>query len=139
MKTPFTFGKIAADEDFTDREVEVEKLVFNFIPSVNTIIISPRRWGKSSLVIKAAGVVTGKRKDIRFCFIDLNNVRTEEQFYQHYATEVLKASSTKAGVILENAKKFMGRIVPKITFSPVPGTDFNIGFDWQEVKNILMR
>ncbi|MDP4275911.1 MAG: ATPase, partial [Bacteroidota bacterium] len=134
MKTPFTFGKIAADEDFTDREVEVEKLVFNFISSVNTIIISPRRWGKSSLVIKAAGVVTGKRKDIRFCFIDLNNVRTEEQFYQHYATKVLKASSTKAGVILENAKKFMGRIVPKITFSPVPGTDFNIGFDWQEVK-----
>ncbi len=57
MKTPFTFGKIVKDNDFTDREKETKRLVTNFNSSVNTILISPRRWGKSSLVLKAADVL----------------------------------------------------------------------------------
>ncbi len=134
MNTPFTFGKIVVKEDFTDREDELEKLCFNFTSSVNTIIISPRRWGKSSLVTKAAVSISRKRKDLRFCFIDLNSVRSEEQFYQLYATEVLRATSSKAAAIIDNARKFLGRILPKITFTPSPGADFSFGFDWQEVK-----
>ncbi len=133
MKTPFTFGKIAQDIDFTDREKETKRLVSNFNSSVNTILISPRRWGKSSLVIKAANVVKEKNKKARFCFIDLNNVRTEEQFYQQLATEVLKASSTKVETIIGNAKKFMGRFIPNITFSPDQISDIKLSLDWKEV------
>jgi hypothetical protein len=133
MKTPFTFGKIVQDNDFTDREKETKRLVSNFNSSVNTILISPRRWGKSSLVLKAAGVVKGKDKKIRFCFIDLNNVRTEEQFYQQLATEILKASSTKIDAIIGNAKKFMGSLIPNLTFSTGQISDIKIGLDWKEV------
>ena len=46
------FGKIATDKNFTDREKETADLVQNFMSLINTIIISPRRWGKSSLVNK---------------------------------------------------------------------------------------
>ncbi|MBN1789113.1 MAG: ATP-binding protein [Bacteroidales bacterium] len=134
MKTPFTFGKIVQDIDFTDREKETKRLVSNFNSSVNTILISPRRWGKSSLVLKAANTVKEKNRRIRFCFIDLNNVRTEEQFYQQLATEVLKASSTKIETILGNAKKFMGRFIPNITFSPDQISDITLSLDWKEVR-----
>ncbi len=133
MKTPFTFGKIVKDNDFTDREKETKRLVTNFNSSVNTILISPRRWGKSSLVLKAADVLKEKDKTIRFCFIDLNNVRTEEQFYQQLATEVLKASSTKIDTIIGNAKKFMGRFIPNVTFRPVQISDIKLSLDWKEV------
>lgn len=135
MKTPFTFGKIALDKDFTDRENETERLIQNFNSLANTILISPRRWGKSSLVSKAAELVTGKNKKIRFCFIDLNNVRTEEQFYQHFATEVLKVSSGKMETIISNAKKLMGKFIPTITVSPSPESSFQLGLNWNEVKN----
>ena len=54
MEVPFVFGKIATDKNFTDREQETAYLVSNFTSLVNTILISPRRWGKSSLVNKAA-------------------------------------------------------------------------------------
>ena len=50
METPFIFGKIATEKNFTDREKETASLVQNFTSLINTIIISPRRWGKSSLV-----------------------------------------------------------------------------------------
>ena len=54
MEIPFVYGKIVADNDFTDREEETRKLVSNFLSRTNTAIISPRRWGKSSLVNKAS-------------------------------------------------------------------------------------
>ncbi len=134
MKTPFTFGRIVQDNDFTDRENETKRLASNFNSSVNTIIISPRRWGKSSLVLKTANVVKEKNKKIRFCFIDLNNVRTEEDFYQQLATEVLKSSSTKIETLIRNTKNFMGIFIPNVTISPDQINDIKLSLDWKEVK-----
>lgn len=134
METPFVFGKIASDKNFTDRKNETDRLVSNFQSSVNTILISPRRWGKSSLVSKAAEITGKGNKTIRFCFIDLNNVRTEEQFYQQLATKVLNASATKTSILLTNARKFLGKFIPNITFSPDPGTELKLGLNWNEVK-----
>ena len=134
MKAPFTFGKIVQNLDFTNREVETKRLVSNFRSSVNTILISPRRWGKSSLVMKAAEIAIQKNKNIRFCFIDLNTVRNEGQFYQQLATEVLKASSTKTDILLQNTKKFLGKFIPNLTFSPGLGNDIKLGLDWKEVR-----
>jgi uncharacterized protein len=134
METPFVFGRIASERNFTDRKSETERLVLNFGSSVNTILISPRRWGKSSLVAKAADISSKKNKDIRFCFIDLNNVRSEEQFYQLLATKVLNASAKKTRVLIENARKFFGKFIPNITISPDPATELKLGLDWKEVK-----
>ena len=53
METPFTYGKIATDKNFIDRDKETTNLVWNFVSLSNTIIIAPRGWGKSSLVNKA--------------------------------------------------------------------------------------
>lgn len=134
MKTPFTFGKIALDKDFTDRERETIRLVQNFTSLTHTILISPRRWGKSSLVTKASKLALDKNKKLRFCFIDLNNVRTEEQFYEYFATEILRVSSTKLENIVDSAKKFLGRFIPTITVSPTPESNLQLGLDWSEVK-----
>ncbi len=134
MDAPFVFGRIAADNNFTNRDKEAEQLVLNFSALINTILISPRRWGKSSLVSKAAKMAAKKHKNLRFCLIDLYNVRTEEQFYQLLAQEVLRASSSKMGEVMENAKKVAGKIIPKISFSPEENSEFTVGIDWQEVK-----
>lgn len=88
METPFVFGKIATDRNFTDRETETLCLVQNFTSLSNTIIISPRRWGKSSLVNKAAELAAKQDSQLRICTIDLFNVRNEEQFYSILAQKV---------------------------------------------------
>ena len=77
METPFIFGKIATEKNFTDREMETANLVQNFTSLINTIIISPRRWGKSSLVNKAAMLAMEQDSKLRICHIDLFNVRNE--------------------------------------------------------------
>ena len=65
METPFIFGKIATEKNFTDREKETADLVQNFTSLINTIIISPRRWGKSSLVNKAAKLAMARSEERR--------------------------------------------------------------------------
>lgn len=134
METPFVFGKIASDKNFTNRKTELNQLILNFTSLINTILISPRRWGKSSLVIRAAEAALKKDKSLRFCFIDIYNVRSEEQFYQLLAQEILRASSSKIEDLMENAKNFIGRFVPRISFSPDSYNEFSLGLDWQEIK-----
>ena len=134
MDTPFVFGKIAFDKNFTDRKIETELLISNFTALTNTIIISPRRWGKSSLVFKASEIASKANENLYFCFIDLYNVRSEEQFYQLLAQEVLRSSSSKTDELMNIIKKFLGQITPKITLSPEPNSEFSLGINWQEVK-----
>ena len=134
METPFVFGKLAIKRNFTNRDEERRQLIGNFNSLVNTVLISPRRWGKSSLVQKAASEAVAKDKKLRFCFLDVFSVRTEEQFYQHLAIEVLKASASKMEILLENARRFMGKFLPKLSFSPDSQNGISLSLDWKEVK-----
>ena len=51
---PFTFGDLALDEAFTDREEEIRELVSDMRNGQNVLVYAPRRYGKSSLVLRAA-------------------------------------------------------------------------------------
>ena len=135
METPFVFGKIATDKNFTDREQETACLVQNFKSLINTIIISPRRWGKSSLVNKAANLAMEQDDKLRICHIDLFNVRSEENFYALLAKKIISATSSRWEEAVENAKKFFSRLVPKITIGADPANEVSIDFDWDDVKH----
>lgn len=134
METPFIFGKIATEKNFTDRELETANLVQNFTSLINTIIISPRRWGKSSLVNKAAKLAMEQDNKLRICHIDLFNVRNEEHFYSLLAQKVIAATSSKWEEAVESAKSFFSHLVPKISIGSDPTNEVSIDFDWETVK-----
>jgi AAA+ ATPase superfamily predicted ATPase len=133
METPFVFGKLAINQNFTNRSKERQQLIGNFNSLINTILISPRRWGKSSLVQIAANEAMAANNELHFCFLDVFSVRTEEEFYQQLAIEVLKASSSKMETLLTNASKFLGRFLPKLSFSPDSQNAISLSLDWKEV------
>lgn len=134
METPFVFGKIATEKNFTDREQETATLVSHFTSLINTILISPRRWGKSSLVNKAAKIAMENDDKLRICIIDLFNVRNEEHFYSILAQKVIAATSSRWDEAVENAKKFFSRLVPKISIGTDPMNEVSIDFNWDEIK-----
>ena len=136
METPFIFGKIATDKNFTDRETETSCLIQNFTSLINTIIISPRRWGKSSLVNKAAKLAMEQESKLRVCNIDLFNVRNEEHFYSLLAQKVIAATSSKWEEAVESTKSFFSHLVPKISIGTDPGNEVSIDFDRDTVKHI---
>lgn len=134
MKSPFIYGKIATGDTFTDRETEQARLSHNFISHLNTILISPRRWGKSSLVAKTGSSLERTKKGIRFCYLDLFNVRSEQEFYDYFVQQILRTSSSRWEEQMESAKRLLKRITPKFSFGIDPDHDFSISFDWEEVK-----
>lgn len=135
MNTPFIFGKLAVDQNFTNRSAEIIKLKQNFISGINTILISPRRWGKSSLVKKAAMEVESEQKNIRIIYLDMFNIRTEEDFYKRLSEAVLKASAGKLEESMSFIRKFLKQWIPKITISPDAVQEMSLSLNWEEVKN----
>ena len=95
MEIPFIFGKVAQSNQFINRGKEIKNLRLNFESHINTLLISSRRRGKSFLVNEVARRMLQRNKKIRFSFIDFYAIRDEQEFYQAFATAVIKATSNK--------------------------------------------
>ena len=119
MNTPFIYGVAAEQMYFTDRENETKRLLLNFENGLNTIIISPRRWGKTSLVNRVSDLMQDNHQ-IRVVRMDAFSVRTQEDFYRMFATEIIKQTATRTEELLENAKRFLSSLVPIVTMSADP-------------------
>lgn len=132
--SPFIYGSTVSTHSFTNREAETEKLKRNLLQGINTMIISPRRWGKSSLVEKVILDIQRKEKKAKVVLIDLFTVSREEEFLETFAREVIKASSSKWQEWMHAGKAFFKKLVPKLSLGIDPNTDFSLSFDWVELK-----
>jgi len=132
---PFIYGKTAEIQNFTDRDAECKHLALNFISLINTMVISPRRWGKSSLVKKVAQQVMADNKNVKVCLLDVFNVRNEMEFYTYFAQSLIKATSNRWEEWVENAKTFLSRWLPRITLSSDNQAEISFGMEWEELKN----
>ncbi len=132
--SPFKYGNTVSKNGFTNREKESEKLYNNLTQGINTTIISPRRWGKSSLVEKVVLDINKNEKSIKTVVIDLFAVSSEEEFLEIFAREVIKASSSKWQDWIKGGKDFFKQLLPKISIGIDPIADFNLSFDWDELK-----
>jgi AAA+ ATPase superfamily predicted ATPase len=131
---PFIYGKVAENHDFIDREEECKRLAQNFFSLINTMIISPRRWGKTSLVKKVSEQLIAENKDIRVCLLDIFNVRNENEFYVQYAQALVKSTSNRWEEWIDNAKIFLSRLLPKIAFFSGNQAEISFGIEWEDIK-----
>ena len=134
MESPFVFGQIARGKAFVNRTQELKHLSDNFNSGINTMIISPRRWGKSSLVAKTAAQVSRNNKEIRICNLDLFRVRDEDHFFETFAQAVLKASSGRWQEWMNSAKELLGGLVSSISIGTDPVNDFSLKLSWNKVS-----
>lgn len=135
MNSPFVFGVRVEGDAFTDRKEETKRLKMNFLYGVNTILISPRRMGKTSLVDKACALV--KSDSVKIAKMDAFGCRSEADFVDSFATAVIRATSSKWEEWIENAKTFLSRFVPKVTFGQDPVNDFSISFEYNTGNNVV--
>ena len=124
MDKPFIFGVPVDDMHFIGREKEIQRLTANFQYGINTILMSPRRWGKTSLVNKVSSQINSKKKIV--VRMDIFSCRSDYDFYNTFASEILKQTASKLDEWKESAKGFIERITPKISFSPDPSTDYSL-------------
>lgn len=134
MNSPFTFGKIVSDKTFINRDNELFKLKFNFKSGINSMIISPRRWGKSSLVQKAIEESKSENSNLRVCFIDIFKINSELEFYEILLKEILKNSTSKWEDWIKTGKDFLKNVVPGFNLGIDPQNDFSIKLAWNDIE-----
>jgi AAA+ ATPase superfamily predicted ATPase len=119
---PFTFGDLALDEAFTDREEELGELVSDMRNGQNVLVYAPRRYGKSSLVIRAAQEAQRRKVLIGYC--DLMRTPTKEKLASALAKTIYADIASPAGHALERAANlFRGlRVVPTMEVDPADGS-----------------
>lgn len=136
---PFIFGIATSGDNFTDRKKDTERLLLNFQHGVNTVLISPRRWGKTSLVQQVCHLAQSDK--LKVVYLDIFSCRSDKDFYDAFAVAVLKQTSSKLDEWLENIKLFLSRVSPKISIGTDPMTDFSISLEMnpkrEDVEEIL--
>ena len=120
----FVYGVAVSDYNFIGREQETKRQLDNFRGGINVILMSPRRLGKTSLVKHVCNKLD--EEDIITIYLDIFGCKSEYDFYNKLAAEVLKQTASKHELWLEEAKEFIYRLTPKISFSPEPNADFAI-------------
>lgn len=75
MQNPFVFGKAAEGVHFTDRKQDALRLSANLSHGINTVLISPRRWGKTSLVKKVIEDVSSDEIKVVFIVAEVKRQR----------------------------------------------------------------
>lgn len=129
--SPFQFGTLATNENFIDRVADRAMLKQLMESHINVMLISPRRWGKSSLVRKAMEELREDDPAVRVCYIDAFSIGTEAEFYRTFASHVIACASTQVERWVADAKKFLTGVVPQIVVGDQV-TDF-VAFDLKYV------
>ena len=132
--SPFKYGVTVSRDAFTNREIEVTQLMNNLTQGINTTIISPRRWGKSSLVEKVSLKMKLENPEIKIVTIDLFSVSSQKEFLEVLARECIRASSNKLEEWMQAGKSFFSQLIPKFSLGMDPYTDFSVSFDKTEIQ-----
>lgn len=115
MEKPFVYGELAQKENFIDR-VEDRRQLKSFLGNgINVMLISPRRWGKSSLVRAATEEMMTEDKRVRVCYIDAFSIHSTTEFYNAFASAVIEGTSTSLEKRFEDIKRFIQVISPSFT------------------------
>ncbi len=133
MKSPFVFGSTVSNLSFTNRAEEIKKLKNNLNHGANTILISPRRWGKTSLVEKVTRSVKKQRKDLAIVHLDLFAIKSETEFLSEFARHCIIAVSNKWKEWAKNIKTLFQNLIPRLVIN-TEGGDFSLEFNPGEIK-----
>jgi uncharacterized protein len=130
---PFRFGDVATGEHFTNRTTEIKELVADLRSGQSVLVISPRRYGKTSLI--AAVLERLRKQQVLVAYVDLLRTTTKERFADqlasalyHGLTPAVERAVHRAGDLFQSLP-----LRPKITlnqdgtpsfeFTAAPGTN----------------
>ena len=124
---PFVFGFVVDGDKFTDRESEQAELRSAFVHGQNVILISPRRYGKTSLVKLVLKQLPSKTHAA--VFVDLFKVSSKQRLLNIYSKALSASLSNRFEEILQLIKEWIPALTPKIVFTadqaPEMGIEFN--------------
>ena len=89
-ENPFVFGEIVEEPYFVDRTTELQQLVRDLADGQKVFLLSPRRFGKSSLV--AMTMLKLRKRQIHTVSLTVSSYASYAQFLEKFAEKILRAA-----------------------------------------------
>ena len=115
MDNPFVYGEVVPDDAFVDREAELDRLVADLGNGQKVFLISPRRYGKSSLIRQTLDSL--RRRGALTVDVTVSSYSSYLAFLEGYARAIASVESKwdRARTWLMDA---IGSTRPEIRFEP---------------------
>ena len=115
MQNPFVYGEVVPREAFADRAIELDRLINDLGAAQKVFLISPRRYGKSSLVRQALAALA--RRGALTVEITVSSYSSYLAFLEGYARAL--ASLESRG---ERARSWLNDVItttrPELRYDP---------------------
>ena len=140
MANPFVYGQSILGEAFTDRKREIGYLFQALQSPARIFLISPRRYGKSSLlqVVRQKLVQEG----LLVAYVDLHKIASMNEFADIYASAILNAADTQIEKAAKTILEMLVRLRPKLAIESTgaPSVTFEYSFQsketWRELEEV---
>jgi hypothetical protein len=118
QENPFVFGEIIDDANFVNRTDELNQLVRDLGDGQKVFLLSPRRFGKSSLV--ALALLKLKKRHIHTVNLTVSSYSSYTQFLEKFAEKVLRAAGPWERV-KDWATRFARQVKPDVNINMSTG------------------
>ena len=118
---PFIYQGYVNKDYFCDRTEETEELVKNLQNGRNTTLISPRRIGKTGLILNAFHHIKEADKDAICIYIDIFATKNQHDFVQLLGTAVAQHVLTYQQKAFKRLLEFFGSWRPVFSADPLTG------------------
>ena len=118
QENPFVFGEIINDANFVNRTDELNQLVRDLGDGQKVFLLSPRRFGKSSLV--ALALLKLKKRHIHTVNLTVSSYSSYTQFLEKFAEKVLRAAGPWERV-KDWATRFARQVKPDVNINMSTG------------------
>ena len=115
MTNPFVYGEVVPPASFVNREVELARLTDDLLAGQKIFLISPRRYGKSSLVAQALRAAS--KRGALVVDVTVSSYSSYVAFLEGYARALL-AVETRADRIRSWLADMLGGVRPEVRLEP---------------------
>jgi len=126
VENPFRYGIVVDDPFFINREKEIVEISRDLLSGNNLIITSPRRYGKTSLVVKIINQL--EQQGFPVIYVDFFRIQDLKQFMNTYASLIL-SKETGIRKSLDIFQKWIRGIRPAVTIDPSGSPSFTFTHD----------
>ena len=128
---PFVYGEIVVADAFADRESERDRLAADLLAGQKIFLISPRRYGKSSLVRDVMRRLM--RQGVLTIEVTVAASSSYVGFLESYA-KALVAADTPAGRLRRWTAELLQTIRPELRFEPQPTGESGFSLAFPSVR-----
>ena len=137
---PFLIAGYYSPEYFCDREAETAKIVSALENDRNISLISPRRFGKTSLIHHVFYNISQKDKKVACIYFDIFSTQNLNDFVKIFAESVIGKAEDNVEKTLKKFASFFKSLRPTLSYDALSGQpELSVKIETENAKNSLQE